>query len=399
MLSYHNSGIAETVCVLFFSSALGRWVDRAPSRLRPLLLTIITNRITVVACCLVWFFILSSQISTHKHVLFAVALTLGMVEKLSRMTNLLAMERDWIPTLAPPSSGAIPSTPYELTHLNTIMRRIDMLCKLAAPLAISAFISAFSHMKAVVGVALISILSWGVEYWGVQKVWRQNGRLRVVKKAAEKDLDRYTRLESRLPKHSNIRSPQAPRASFLFSRMFSELRASFYSHLDGLQYYFSTSVWIPSVCVAILHASVLTYSATLITYLLNAGFSLSLITVARAIGACFEIASTFIFPWAVHTLSKISTAGPDDAREPYNTEAQNRLLDNRCDGENESEDKDCKQRLSIPNLETGVAKVGLWGICSQSVTLVSSPPLLYRDPSPSPHPASSNKSKTKQNKD
>lgn len=377
MLSYHNSGIAETVCVLFFSSALGRWVDRAPSRLRTLLLTIITNRITVVVCCLIWCFILSSQLPTRKHVLFAVALMLGMVEKLSRMTNILSMERDWIPTLAPPCSGTLQSSPYDLTHLNTIMRRIDMLCKLAAPLAISTFISAFSPIKAVVGIALISILSWGIEYWGVRKVWSQNGRLRAPKRSVTGDWDRiddYTPVGSRLPKYSNGRSPYLPlRASVLFFKAISEVNASLRLHMDGLRYYFGTAVWIPSACVAILHASVLTYSATLITYLLNAGFSLSLITVARAVGACFEIGSTFIFPWAVRALSHNLTAGPDDERDSHQTEVQNQLLENHNDGENNSEAKGGEPKPPIQNHEAGVARVGLWAICSQSLTLVTAP--------------------------
>lgn len=348
-------------------------MDRSSSRLRSLQLTIFTNRSTVVVCCLIWFFILSSRVPTRKQVLFALALMLGMVEKLSRMTNVLCMERDWIPTLAPPSFKATQSAPYDLTHLNTVMRRIDMLCKLAAPLAISAFISAFSPMKAVPGVAVLSIMSWGLEYWSVRKVWTQNGRLRAPKKSVIGDLDLiddHTRVGSRLPKYTNGRSLQPPlRASVLVLKAISEVNASIRLHMDGLQYYFSTTVWIPSVCVAILHSSVLSYTATLITYLLNAGLSLSLITVARTFGACFEIGSTFVFPWAVRVLSNNLKAGPDDERESHRTEAHNELLEDNDHDETECEE----QKTAIQNLETGVARVGMWGICSHSLTLVNAP--------------------------
>ncbi|MCJ1270058.1 hypothetical protein MMC22_009952 [Lobaria immixta] len=88
------NGITETVCVLISSSALGRWVDAAPTRLRPLLLTIFANRITLVACCILWLFLLYTPRDALKKVMFVIILLLGMVEKASRMTNILSMERD-----------------------------------------------------------------------------------------------------------------------------------------------------------------------------------------------------------------------------------------------------------------------------------------------------------------
>lgn len=75
------------------------------------------------------------------------------------------------------------------------------------------------------------------------------------------------------------------------------------AYVADLGYYFPTSVWIPSLCAAVTHASVLTFSGTMLTYILNAGYSLNTITGARASGAVFEIGSTFIFPWAVGILS------------------------------------------------------------------------------------------------
>ena len=184
-LTLNRSGIAETVCVLFFSGALDRWIDRNPSRLQALLLTITTNRITVLVSCTTWFLILTISNSAQKHIFFAIALFLGMVEKLSRGTNILCMERDWVPTLANPCVDASSPTPYDLTYLNTVMRRIDMLCKLIAPLAVSTFISTVgSERIAVAVVAGISTLSWGLECGCVQQVWKQNGRLRAQKDAA-----------------------------------------------------------------------------------------------------------------------------------------------------------------------------------------------------------------------
>ena len=126
----HRSGIVETISVFLFASALGRWVDCTPSRLRVLLMTIVNNRISVLVSCKTWFVILSFSDPAPTQVFSAVALILGMVENISRGTNILSIERDWVPTPANTAVDAKYPVSYDLTHLNTTTRRIDMLCEL-----------------------------------------------------------------------------------------------------------------------------------------------------------------------------------------------------------------------------------------------------------------------------
>ncbi len=57
------------------------------------------------------------------------------------------------------------------------------------------------------------------------------------------------------------------------------------NQLRSLQTYLRTPVWQPSLALALLHLSVLSYSATFITYLLSTGFSLVLITAVRALSS------------------------------------------------------------------------------------------------------------------
>ena len=253
-----------------------------------------------------------------------------------------------------------------------------MLCKLMAPLAISTFVSAVAPVKAaVVGVAVTSALSWGAEYWGVLRVWRGNARLRVRKDKsamntlAEVDADD----EESVGERSYLKGPSSPR-----TRIFSlstvttglhYLRDSVQSHVEGLRYFYSTSVWLPSICVAVLHASVLSYGGTLITWLLNAGFSLKLITIARAFGSIFEIGSTFIFPWAVGYLCrrKIAKDGAASVSAFPKTEAQEVLLARDSDSEDMEAD-DTKNEPRMRTLDGAVVRVGLWGICGLLINLV-----------------------------
>ena len=364
----HCSGIAETVCVLFFASALGRWVDRAPSRLRVLLLTIIINRISILISCMIWFAILSFSYSAPKKVFFALALLLGMVEKLSRGTNILSMERDWVPTLANPSVDAKHPAPFDLTHLNTTMKRIDMLCKLIAPLAVSTFVSVIeSDRIAVVVLTAISLLSLGPECWGVRQVWEQNRRLRVRKERADDsamncDQDQPMRLV-----HTNMLSVR--QALNLYRKTTLYVVGSIRAYMADFGYYFHTSVYIPSLCAAVPHASVLTFSGTMLTYLLNAGYSLNVVTVARASGAIFEISSTFLFPWAVGTLCKTNHARFGHDTSGYREVGQGEPSSTRS-GTNLAEVEDDRgQSDSIT--EHSVIRVGYWALGGLLLSLVS----------------------------
>lgn len=360
------------MCVLLFASTLGRWVDRTPFRLQVLLTTIVISRISILLSCVVWFAILSFSYEVPKRVFFAVALILGMIEKLSRGTNILSMERDWVPTLANTSVNAKHRVAYDLTHLNTIIRRIDMLCKLIAPLTVSVFMSKVkSERLAVVVLAAISTLSLGPECWGVQQVWRQNSRLRASK--GKVDDIAISHDGERPMQQGDIKTRAAQTASDLYEKVVAKVMDSTRAYVGDLGYYFRTSVWIPSLCAALPHASVLTFSGTMLTYLLNAGYSLRTITGARASGALFEIGSTFIFPWAVGVLSTSNHAPfwydrggyyhRIEQREP-SSDSETRISD--TDSNNQVQ---CSQ--SNPIIEHSVIRLGYWTLGGLLLSLVS----------------------------
>ena len=378
-MTLYCSGIAETVCVLFFASALGRWVDCAPSRFRVLISTIVINRISVLVSCITWFIILSVSYPAPKRIFFAAALILGMVEKLSRGTNILSMERDWVPTLANTSVDAKKPVPYDLTHLNTTMKRIDMLCKLIAPLAVSTFVSTIkSERIAAVVLATISSLSIGPECWSARQVWDQNSRLRaqkgkVIDTATSSDQDQPMQLY-----HTKL--PPVRIVLDLYQKITSQTVSSIRSYVADLAYYFHTSVWIPSVCAAVPHASVLTFSGTMLTYLLNAGYSLNIITGARASGAVFEIGSTFLFPWAVGRLCSPDHApfwyDMRDYQEVAQREPSSRS-DTSLDDVDDDQAQDSQSGLII---EHSVIRVGYWVLGGLFLSLVSKTAV--------PHPSS-----------
>ncbi|KAF3061035.1 Solute carrier family 40 member 1 [Daldinia childiae] len=141
--------------MILFSSSVGQWVQKSPSRLRTLLSTIVCNRGSVILGSFFWVLILSQEDlvgrqatfvlpenAILKGIGFAIAVTLGIIERLSASANLISMERDWVVTVAAPAGN-----PYDLTHLNAVMRRIDLVCKLISPILISAVISILGSIR------------------------------------------------------------------------------------------------------------------------------------------------------------------------------------------------------------------------------------------------------------
>lgn len=331
--------------MILFSSSVGHWVERSPDRLRTLLSTILCNRGSVILGSFFWILILSQRDLVGdeatfvlpsnaflKGAGFAVAVTFGIVERLSASGNLISMERDWVVTVAAPAGQ-----PYDLTHLNAVMRRIDLVCKLISPILISAFISAFGSVRlGVVFTGLTSLLSIPVEIFSATRVWNSSPPLQAPRAAPPP------------PPPPPPQRTQAESRSWL-------ARTRQYFH--GFEMYFSTTVWIPSVALALLHFNMLTWRATFITYLINVGYSLNTITVARAVGSVFEISSTVITPRGIEYMGK--------ARHHAHLEDEDDESGVGLIASDQEESRDVQTVI-------GLQRFGLWGMSWQLVNTVCS---------------------------
>lgn len=342
----------RTLASICFSSMVGRWVDESPNRLKTLLSTISTNRLAVICASVLWFFVVEPlngypngasfgpsldglpSRTILKGGMFGLILLLGILENLSASGNMLSMERDWIVTAASEDGE-----PYDLTHLNAVMRRIDLICKLIAPILISVIVSAMGTRVGVLVVGGTSMMSWSIEIFCAKRVWKRNPKLNARK------------LVSGRTEHENavtdIRSrPKWNQASEALRR-----------YTQDFKHYFSSQVWPASLALTLLHLSALSYGATFITFLLSVGFSLDLITLARAAGSLVEISSTVVTPFGVQYLGKARNHGYFRGEIRGSEDSETALL--------EGESLDLKGRT-----ETGLERLGLWGIFWQLLNLV-----------------------------
>ncbi|KAI0846899.1 Ferroporti-1 [Daldinia vernicosa] len=328
--------------MILFSSSVGQWVEKSPSRLRTLLWTIVCNRGSVILGSFFWILILSQEdlvgrqatfvLPTNallKGIGFAIAVTLGIIERLSASGNLISMERDWVVTVAAPAGN-----PYDLTHLNAVMRRIDLVCKLISPILTSAVISALGSIRlGVVFTGLTSLISIPIEVFSARRVWNSSPLLQAPRAVPTSQPAVVTQETSR--------------------SWISRTRQYFH----GFEMYFSTSVWVPSVALALLHFNMLTWRATFVTYLINIGYSLNIITLARAIGSVFEISSTVITPRGIDYMGKThhhASTPPIDEDD----ESGVRLIAGDQEGS-----RDVQTLI-------GLQRVGLWGMTWQIINTV-----------------------------
>ena len=114
---------------------------------------------------------------------FALIVIFGCTLSLANIGTSVAVERDWVTAISSEQPEAT------LTRLNTYMRRIDLLCKLLAPLFVSLLSTAASYTFAVafqMGFAAITLL---FELWWIRVVFNHFPILAVHSNATSETLE------------------------------------------------------------------------------------------------------------------------------------------------------------------------------------------------------------------
>ncbi|PVH88173.1 hypothetical protein DL98DRAFT_227971 [Cadophora sp. DSE1049] len=86
--------------------------------------------------------------------------------------------RDWIPVLV----GAEMGSEYTLTHVNAVIARVNLFCKVMSPMILPVIISAFSRKTWIPSVALVTVAIWGLEMYCLRIVSMGNPHLLAPKK-------------------------------------------------------------------------------------------------------------------------------------------------------------------------------------------------------------------------
>lgn len=157
----------RSLTAFLLSSAVGSQVD-SKERLAVVRLSIVWQRVSVAASCGLLLLLLRWRTKTDGWmtiVLFAACVVLAGVEKLAFVGNTVAVERDWVVVVAEDLG-----LPRE--DLNSKMRRIDLVCKLVAPLGVSLveMYSTEVTIMVILGQNLLSAAFVGFSYGSLDGV-------------------------------------------------------------------------------------------------------------------------------------------------------------------------------------------------------------------------------------
>ncbi|XVF50044.1 hypothetical protein PTKIN_Ptkin04bG0063200 [Pterospermum kingtungense] len=303
-------GAMESASVAFFGPIIGRWVDRL-TYVKVLQLWLVTQNLSfVIAGGAVMALLVFSSLKFTNFVAFIFLVILtnisGAVGVLSTLAGTILIEREWVVVI---SEGHPPGL---LTRINSIIRRIDLTCKLGAPV-ITGFIISFVSLKAsAMALAIWITISVWVEYWLFMSVY--NG----IPALGERSLRRISEVS---PNDVEVDTSASQETSNLLSNDGSESSAttgknsvtkiiewlSKVSYVDAWIVYLQQDVVLPGVALALLYFTVLSFGTLMTATLEWEGVPVFVIGIARGISALIGIAATVVYPMLQSRISTLRT--------------------------------------------------------------------------------------------
>ncbi|KAB8077708.1 Ferroporti-1 [Aspergillus leporis] len=274
--------LIRSLSVILLSSWLGSVVDRS-NRLKAIRQSIIWQRLPVALSCACFVVLLAPPGPPYISALLFVAVTLlACLEKLASAANTVAVERDWAIVV----SDAL-QTPRQ--DLNASMRRIDLVCKLLAPVIIS-LIDSFCTKVAIWTVLGVNISCVFVEYFAIAQVYK-----------SVPELERHLRdNENDAGDEEAIASGQVPHRG-----MVHETEQYAKSAVAPWREYVASPVFLASFALSLLYLTVLSFGTTMVTYLLHTGFNPLQISGMRIGAVIAELSGTWVAPFITNRIGPI----------------------------------------------------------------------------------------------
>ncbi|KAL4795929.1 Ferroporti-1 [Aspergillus venezuelensis] len=283
--------LVRSLFAVLLSSWLGTVVDRV-NRLVAIRHSIIWQRLPVAVSCVCLGVLLTSPPTRLSWVLFVALVLFAGVEKLASTANTVAVERDWVVVIS--DSLNVPRK-----DLNARMRRIDLFCKLVAPVVVSLMDGLLSTRIAIWGVLGLNVAVVLVEYFAIAQVYnavpeldrtRDGQASNTTVDEAEEDIEEHVHPEDDNEERTALVQIISRKAQFTISPW---------------KEYIRQPVFLASFSLSLLYLTVLSFGPTMVTFLLHSGFT-SLQVSAMRIGAVLaEISGTVVAPFLMDRIGPI----------------------------------------------------------------------------------------------
>ncbi|PHU04815.1 Solute carrier family 40 member 1 [Capsicum chinense] len=301
-------GVVESASTALFGPLIGQWVDRF-TYVEVLQLWLLSQNISFVVAggAVIALLIRADLISVNLMAFISLVSLInisGAVGVLSTLAGTILIEREWVVVI---SEGHPPGL---LTKMNSIIRRIDLICKLFAPVVTGFIISFVSLTASAMTLALWNIISVCLEYWLLTSVYNGIPALR------ESSLRRVSRS---LPEHSDF-SPaisHEQKSSLHSDEIGFEQSENLWRKiidsisrlpcLSAWKVYLQQDVVLPGLALALLFFTVLSFGTLMTATLEWEGIPAYVIGIARGVSATIGIAATFLYPILESHISTLRT--------------------------------------------------------------------------------------------
>ncbi|CBX97802.1 hypothetical protein IAQ61_001007 [Plenodomus lingam] len=273
-------------CYALFRSAaaalLGSWIGNQVDRKDRLYIvrqSIVWQRLSVATSCFILVLMLrdGAEKSYLMYTLFTASVVLACFEKLAFVANTVAVERDWIIVVSD-------SLGIDRQELNSAMRRIDLVCKLIAPVGIG-LLDGYSTRVAIWVVFGQNALSVLIEYFAIAQVY-----------TAVPELQRAKQQETGCRSHSETPTED---------QNVSALPKHHTTSLSPYLTYIQNPAFLASFSLSLLYLTVLSFSGQMTTYLLTLGYTSTSISLMRLVSVVLEVSATCAAPWLMSRIGAV----------------------------------------------------------------------------------------------
>ncbi|XP_042052633.1 solute carrier family 40 member 2-like isoform X1 [Salvia splendens] len=302
-------GVVECASTAIFGPLIGQLVDKL-SYTRVLQLWLLSQNLSfAVAGVAVVAILMYTDLVTANYTVFISLLVLinisGAVAVLSTLAGTILVEREWVVVI---SEGQSPGV---LTKMNSVIRRIDLICKLFAPVITGFVISFVSLTASALALAIWNIVSVFLIYILLMSVYKGIPRLRDVSErrvsvasrslvgGVDESVSTYHERESLITSDANY-SESSPNGIMI--EKFLSL-----PYVRAWRVYINQDVVLPGLALAWLYFTVLGFGPLMTATLEWQGIPAYVIGIARGISAMVGIGATFGYPMLESRISTLRT--------------------------------------------------------------------------------------------
>ncbi|CAH9146853.1 unnamed protein product [Cuscuta epithymum] len=298
-------GAVETASTALLGPVVGQCVDSL-SYTKALKLWLISKSIAFTIAGGAMVALLAHSMNSMAFLLLVILINIsGAVAMLSTMAGTILIEREWVVVI---SEG---HPPEMLTNMNSIIRRIDLICKLFAPVISGSIISFISLTASAMVLALWNLVSVCLEYCLLTSVYNGIPVLRESsQRRVSKSLPNNIELKSSAHhEHEGLlnveRNAQQTSESSWWIKMIDQV--STIPYINAWKVYLQQDVLLPGLALSLLYFTVLSFGTLMTATLEWEGIPAYIIGIARGVTAAIGIAATFLYPFLQSQISTVRT--------------------------------------------------------------------------------------------